>query len=294
MFQHHVECVGEFLELGYGDAVTVNGKLSGTVTGLPVKGSIVDQGKAVYHVDNSPVVLLYGTLPMYRTLATGVEGADVKQFEQNLAALGYKGFTVDDEYTSATAAAVKKWQGDLGLTKTGTVEPGRVVYAAGQIRIDSHKGAVGDEARGALLTYTAQARVAKIELDTTDQRLAVKDAPVKVKRPDGKTVDDRIADTATTVEEQENQSTTKIQVTVAADEKAFEGLDQAALDVIFTASKRENVPTVPVAALLAMPDGGYGVQLADGTVVPVQTGLFAGGRVEVTGVDEGTIVGMPA
>ncbi|RSM82492.1 peptidoglycan-binding protein [Kibdelosporangium aridum] len=280
-------------ELGYGDAVTVNGKLSGTVTSLPAKGSIVDRGKAIYHVDNSPVVLLYGGLPAYRTLTTGLDGADVKQFEENLAALGYKGFTVDDEYTAATATAVKKWQRDLGLDKTGTVEPGRIVYATGQIRVDSHKAAVGDEARSALLTYTAQGRVVRVELDLSDQRLAVKDAPVRVKLPDGKTVDGKIVDTSTTVDEQENQSTTKIVVTVAAEEKAFEGLDQASLDVIFTASKREKVLTVPVAALLALPEGGYGVQLTDGRVMPVQTGLFAGGRVEVTGVDEGVTVGMP-
>jgi hypothetical protein len=58
------------------------------------------------------------------------------------------------------------------------------------------------------------------------------------------------------------------------------------------------VLTVPAAAPLALAEGGYGVQVVDGDrtrIVAVQTGLFAGGRVEVTGdgLTEGLTVGMP-
>ena len=57
--------------------------------------------------------------------------------------------------------------------------------------------------------------------------------------------------------------------------------------------------TVPVAALLALAEGGYGVEVVDGSTshyVAVETGLFAGGRVEVSGdgLAEGMTVGMPA
>ena len=56
--------------------------------------------------------------------------------------------------------------------------------------------------------------------------------------------------------------------------------------------------TVPVAALVALAEGGYGVEVVDGRrtrYVAVETGLFAGGRVEVTGdgLAEGMTVGMP-
>jgi hypothetical protein len=59
------------------------------------------------------------------------------------------------------------------------------------------------------------------------------------------------------------------------------------------------VLTVPVAALLALAEGGYGVQVVGGgttRIVAVQTGLFAGGRVEVTGdgLAEGQTVGVPS
>jgi peptidoglycan hydrolase-like protein with peptidoglycan-binding domain len=291
-------------ELGYGDTTTVTGRLNGTVTALPATGSTVKRGEALYRVDNTPVVLLYGSLPAYRALAPGTEGADVKQFEQNLYALGYRGFTVDDKYSDATADAVKKWQKNIGLPQTGTVEQGRVAYATGPVRVDAQKAAVGDALQpgAALFTYTGSARVVTVELDVSDQRLASKGAAVSVTLPDGKNVGGKVAKTQTVIKpgEGQNPAETKIKVTVTVDdEKALAGLDQASVDVAFTASRRENVLTVPVAALLALAEGGYGVQVVDGTttrIVAVQTGMFASGRVEVSGdgLTEGMTVGMPS
>ncbi|WP_436497985.1 efflux RND transporter periplasmic adaptor subunit [Actinokineospora sp. HUAS TT18] len=294
-------------DLGYGDTATVSGKLNGTVTGLPATGSTVDRGQALYQVDNTPVVLMFGGLPAYRPLASGTEGADVKQFEQNLAALGYKGFTVDEKFSDATATAVKSWQEDLGLAETGVVDLGRVLYAPGAVRVEAHKLAVGDELRPgtALLTYTGLARVVTVSLDVADQRLAVKDAAVTVALPNGKSVAGKITAVTTVIEAAEggmggDEPTTKIEVTVAIDDPAaLAGLDKASVDVGFTASKKENVLTVPVAALLALAEGGYGVQVVDGSatrIVPVETGMFAGGRVEVSGagLSEGMTVGVPS
>ena len=85
--------------------------------------------------DEQPVLLLYGEIPMYRALAEGAEGADVRQLERNLSALGYGGFTVDDEFSATTAGAVKRWQDDLGLPETGAVERHRVVFAPGAVRV---------------------------------------------------------------------------------------------------------------------------------------------------------------
>jgi peptidoglycan hydrolase-like protein with peptidoglycan-binding domain len=291
-------------ELGYGTATTVAGRLAGTVTGLPSSGSTLKRGQAVYRVDNTPVVLLYGALPAYRALSPGTKGVDVKQFEQNLYALGYRGFTVDKTYSSTTAGVVKKWQGRLGLPKTGTVELGRVIYATGAVRVDTLKAAVGDAAQPgqSLLTYTGTARVITVELDVSDQRLAVRAAAVSVTLPNGKTTSGKITKTTTVIKpaEGQNPATTKIQVTVTVDDKkALAGLDQASMSVGFKASERKDVLTVPVAALLALAEGGYGVQVVDGTatrIVAVRIGLFAGGRVEVSGdgLTQGMTVGMPS
>ncbi|WP_431894479.1 efflux RND transporter periplasmic adaptor subunit [Nonomuraea sp. bgisy101] len=292
-------------ELGYGAATTVNSRLPGTLTSLPATGTRVRRGQAIYRLDDTPVVLLYGTLPAYRALAAGVDGVDVKRFEQNLYALGYRGFTVDGTYSAATAEAVKEWQDDLGLPQTGTVELGRVVYARGPVRVDAHKAASGDAVQpgAGVLAYTGTSRVITVELDVSEQRLADNGATVTVTLPDGSKARGRIARTETVIDTGGNGSdepTTGIEVTVTIqNRKKLSNLDRASVDVAFSAAKRESVLTVPVAALLALAEGGYGVQVVDGgatRTVPVRTGLFAAGRVEVTGdgIGEGVTVGMPA
>jgi peptidoglycan hydrolase-like protein with peptidoglycan-binding domain len=291
-------------DLGYGETTAIAARLSGTVTWMPATGSTVARGRALYRIDDDPVVLLYGTLPAYRRLTPGTRGADVAQFEKNLKALGYGGFTVDRTYSSATAAAVRDWQDDLGVPETGTVDPARIVYAPGAVRVDSRTSAPGAVVQpGAeVLRTTGTARVATVELEIADQRLARIGAPVQVTLPDGSTTPATITAAETHVEPAEGQGedTTKVRVTVSFPAgKAPRGLDEASVDVAFTTAERTGVLTVPVVALLALAEGGYGVEVVDGgttRIVAVRTGLFAGGRVEVTGdgIAEGTTVGVPA
>lgn len=288
--------------LGYGTETLVTPRLRGTVTWLPASGATVKRGGRLYGVDDTPVVLLRGSLPLYRPLAPGVEGADVRQFEQNLSALGYDGFTVDEEYTGATADAVRQWQEDLGIEETGRVEVGRVVYAAGDVRIHEVRAQVGDAAGGQpVLSCTGTTRVVTVELDVDQQRLAGEGAAVSVELPDGRTVPGRVSEVETVIElgsGPDQEPETKLEVTVAVDDqKGLGELDRAAVDVSFTAEKREGVLSVPVAALLALAEGGYGVQVVEGTatrIVPVEIGMFSGGRVEVSGdgLSEGMTVGV--
>src|SRR5690606_8921468 len=100
--------------IGHGPSRTVTNRLSGTVTWLPEGGTTIDRGGTLYRIDDLPVLLFFGDLPAYRDLGPGDTGTDVAQLEQNLAALGYSGFPVDDEYTWQTAEAVRRWQRDLG------------------------------------------------------------------------------------------------------------------------------------------------------------------------------------
>lgn len=93
--------------LDHGTPFTVTGSAEGTITRLVGQGRTVERGAELYRVDERPVALLYGAVPMFRGLGPGDSGADVGQLEANLAELGYGGFTVDDQYTSSTAAAVR-------------------------------------------------------------------------------------------------------------------------------------------------------------------------------------------
>lgn len=295
-------------ELGYGTATSATGRVPGTVTELPDAGEEITRGKALYEVDDKPVTLMYGATPAYRDLKPGVEGADVKALERNLDALGYSGFTVDDEYTDATADAVKEWQEDRGLDETGAVELGRVVFAPAAVRVDAvdaEEGAATGPGQK-MLSYTGTTQVVTLELDTADQRLAKKGTKVAVELPDGTSVGGRIEDVSTEIDPGdggEQDPSTKVKVTVALDgakaQKAAASYVLAAVNVFFTAGERRDVLTVPIAALVALPEGGFGVEVVQGSTtayVAVETGLFANGRVEITGegITEGTKVGMPA
>jgi multidrug efflux system membrane fusion protein len=291
-------------ELGYGTTTTVTSRLAGTVTSVPESGQQISRGQPLFAVDDDPVTLMYGALPAYRRLADGSEGADVQQLEQNLYALGYTGFTVDDEYTSATAEAVEEWQEDLGLEETGAVELGQVVFAPAAVRVDSLAVETGQPMApgGSVLSYTGTAKAVTVELEASDQRLVKKGAAVTVTLPDDSTVTGRIDEVATIIEPaagQGEEPTTKVEVLVGVkDQKAPAAYALASVDVTFTAAERKNVLTVPVSALLALREGGFGVEVVDATgsrYVPVKTGLFAAGRVEISGagIAAGTDVGVP-
>jgi putative peptidoglycan binding protein len=133
--------------LGFAGRRSATNRLSGTITWLPQVGQVIRPGHTLFRVDGDPVVLMDGTLPAYRTLKTGVEdGADVRQLERGLRALGYYPGIVDSHYTASTAAAVRKWQGDRGLDKTGQVELGRVVFLPGARRVTDVKTSLGSAA----------------------------------------------------------------------------------------------------------------------------------------------------
>jgi len=288
--------------LGHGDPAAISSRGSGTVTWLPAEGATVTRGKAIFRLDNKPVTLLYGSLPTYRTLSTGVKGADVKQFEQNLWALGYRGFTVDGTFSWATASAVKTWQEDLNLSETGTVLPNQIVYAASTVRVDSLSTQVGAVIGPGTVVeqVTGTSPLATVGLDTSSGRLVKQGATVRVTLPDGKVVPGKIIKVATVVSKGDNgeADTTRIQVTIRFT-SAVKSMGAAAVTVAFTAGQRPNVLTVPVAALLALAEGGYGVQVVDGgttRIVAVETGLFADGKVEITGTGlrAGLKVAMPS
>jgi peptidoglycan hydrolase-like protein with peptidoglycan-binding domain len=291
-------------DLGYGAATTLPGRIPGVVTKVPVTGDVITRGQPVYRVDNAPVVLMYGDTAAYRTLAPGSTGPDVRQLEDNLQALGYAGFPVDNTYTSATTTAVRRWQKALGLPQSGQVELGRVLFAPGAIRVESIAAGVnlstgeGQE----VLRFTGTGRLVTVHLAVSQQRLARKGVEVQVQMPDGTKVTGRVDRVSTVIEPAnmpDGQPETRIEALVSLhDPTAAAGIEVALVKVIFTAAEHKDVLTVPIAALVALAEGGYGVEVVDGPrthYIRVETGLFAAGRVEVTGdgLREGMTVGMP-
>jgi peptidoglycan hydrolase-like protein with peptidoglycan-binding domain len=279
--------------LGYGDESVVQGRRPGTITSLPDAGATLTRCKPVYEVDAKPVPLFYGTLPFYRDLATGADdGADVKQLEENLKACGFGGFgTPDKKFTAATAAALKKWQKSLGLEQTGAFGQGDVVLAAGELRVSALSAKPGSPSQGEVLKTTGTVRSVQVKLDAAKQGLAQPGAKASV-TINGKTTPGTITDVGRSAVEGKDATgqpdgKPKITVLVRLDDPGAAGpLDSAPAAVRFTKDVRRGVLTVPVGALLALAEGGYAVEIDENgqrRLIAVQTGLFSGGKVEVTG-----------
>ncbi len=145
--------------LGYGTTLELYDRLGGTFTWLPSVGAVIGRGGALWRIDDLPVVLMYGSVPAYRTLKEGVsDGPDVTELNENLIDLGFDPYAAitasspegdDEAFSEATAAAVKRWQKADGLPETGEVELGRVVFAAGARRVTDVKVTLGQDPPGA-------------------------------------------------------------------------------------------------------------------------------------------------
>jgi peptidoglycan hydrolase-like protein with peptidoglycan-binding domain len=135
--------------LGYGTTLELYDREGGTFTWLPSVGALIGRGGTLWRIDDLPVVLMYGSVPAYRTLEQGVsDGPDVTELNENLIDLGFDphGAITDDEaFGEATAAAVKRWQKADGLPETGQVELGRVVFAPGARRVTDVKVTLGQD-----------------------------------------------------------------------------------------------------------------------------------------------------
>ena len=278
--------------LGYGAAFDVASPRSGTITRLPAAGATVERGQSLFDVDATPVPLLYGDIPLYRDLERGVsDGADVRQLEENLVALGFgDALDVDDDFDAATTAAVRAWQESLGVEKTGAVRTSDVVIAPGALRVAELRVRTGAHVGPgqAVLSATGTTPMVTVRLEVTRRALATVGAKAKVVLPDGTGIDGTVVTVGTVATKDSEQSAAKIDLGVAIDDPAAAAAwSEAPVTVRLTRATTTGVLTVPVRALLALSEGGYAVEVAGrnggSRLVGVELGVFADGYVEVTG-----------
>jgi hypothetical protein len=171
-----------------------------TYTWLPAVGQVIRQDEPVYSVNDEPVPLLYGAIAAYRAFYVGMsDGGDVGELTRGLIALGYgAGLAQSDHYSSATAAAVGRWQQALGLPVTGEILLGEVVFEPGPIRVTSVTAPAGASVGGGgagsggggggtVLTATGTTPVVTVGLPVTQEYLVEPGDAVSVVLPDGST-----------------------------------------------------------------------------------------------------------
>ncbi|MFB9311177.1 multidrug efflux pump subunit AcrA (membrane-fusion protein) [Agromyces hippuratus] len=276
--------------LGYGSVQELGTSLGGTITWLPDTGAVLDRGATLFRLDDDPVVLLIGALPMWRGFAEGMDdGPDVLQLEQNLAALGFFEREPDEEFAGSTAAAIERWQDSLGLEETGAIEPGRIVFAPAAVRVAQHKAQIGGGAGASVIAVSDTVKRVTAFIAPNLEPIAPVGTPVQLTLPGGATVPGKVSAVGAPVEQDDDQGGKKLKLplTITLDDPAAaDGLDDVAVNGELTAVRREDALLVPVTALLARTGGGFAVEVvAKGVVetVPVELGLFADGLVEVTG-----------
>jgi peptidoglycan hydrolase-like protein with peptidoglycan-binding domain len=286
--------------LGYGTRRTVRGSGTGTITGLPETGAVISWNEPLYFVDNAAgPILMNGQLPMWRSLHSGVDdGVDVQQLESNLAIMGFNAdgdLTIDENYTSATASAVKTWQESHDMKKTGRVEQGAVWFSPEQVRVAAVSVAIGDPVSGEILTVTATTRSIHVDLDAKYAQYAKLDGKVGIELADGATATGTISsvDSVATVDNAESgqPATTTVGIDITPDGQ-LDALDESPVTVSFTSDKLTGVLAVPVEAVVATADGRYAVEVVDANdstrLVEVKLGRFADGWAQIDGeVTEG-------
>jgi uncharacterized membrane protein YgcG len=157
----------------------------------------------------------------------------------------------------------------------------------------------------AVLETTSTELVATVDLDPSKQSEAKVGDRVTVEMPAGNTLGGQITAVSSVAQSSSGDSgsgsatggsgggdsgsgsSSAVPVTIALSRRPkARGLDQAAVSVNFDQAEAKHVLSVPVTALLAVPGGGYAIQQAASPhkLVPVTTGLFAAGYVQISGL----------
>jgi hypothetical protein len=287
--------------LGHGGTQSFKGAGAGVVTKLPQVGDVAERGKPLYSVNGVPVPVFFGATPMFRKLdAPTLTGLDVAMVADNLVALGYRvGTRAKDPakaaFTPELADAVKRWKIKAGLADTPTLDVGEIAVLAGPSRVAALSAQLGDPSAGPLFTITGTAKAISVPVEATDVGAIKTGVPVRIVRPDGKEVPGKVTAISSTANADDKSGTQgqppKVDVTVLPDDEgAFADLESAPVAVKIATETHPGALVVPIGALVALREGGYALQLQDGRLKAVKTGMFAKDLVEITG--DGLAEGM--
>jgi hypothetical protein len=300
-----------------GSPFSVINHAQGTYTKLPALGQVISQGQVLYRVNDSPVVLLYGSTPAYRTLSAGATGADVAQLKADLVALGYATSAqlgpTSASFWSATTTAVEKLQAALGMTQTGALTLGQAVFEPTAVRVTTMSAQLGGgtQTGQTVMQATSTTRIVQVALVASQQTEVAVGDTVTITLPNNKTTPGVVSSVGAVAtcpsssgSGRSNSSsaapgtdtcssgstTPTITVDITPSDPAATGTwDQAPVRVGITTATVPSALAVPVTALLAQSGGGYAVEVVNAGginhLVPVSLGLFddADGLVQVSG-----------
>lgn len=294
-------------QLGHGDQWTIALGGEGTVTTSRAAGDRVGVGDELVRVDDRPVTLAEGDVPLYRELALRststrdeagdrvglMTGDDVRQLQRFLLDAGFDddGRLADDgEFGPTTERAVEDWQRAVGHPATGRVDGRQLVFSPQPLRIaaDLRAGAAAQD-----VSVTSTTPQVTVQLGTRDRILFAVGAEVDVELDEERTV-------AGVVREVQRVSADDGgQVTQAVVDVADAPADApASVRVVARRTLAQAAVLVPVNALLALAEGGWAVEVVDGDGPPTLTLVELVATSEETaaieGVDEDATLVVPS
>lgn len=234
--------------------------LDGVVTQASTSGEFA-AGDVLYAVAQRPVVLVTGSMPMWRPLTEGASGDDVTAFQEMLAA-DQRGLKVSGTWDAATAQAWKAWLADRGYPEADTVELGQLVMVEESpvsLAIDTQSGSVGTQLTGGETVVSMPSSDPAFVIEASSQeQAALIPAGTLVTVPYGEHTWKAIAGEAS----QADDGPVEIPLTspdggvVCADRCADLPADKStSLLSRVSVVPPQSGPVVPVSALRAQPDG---------------------------------------
>lgn len=291
--------------VGHGRESTLPIEASGLVTETRASGDVVEPGESLLRVGDRPVTLAEGEQPLYRELRRvssgerddagdklGLQsGADVEQLQSFLLGAGFDDegrLETDGTFGLTTQRAVKAWQRSVGHPATGKVDRSQLVFAAGELRIESMP-LVGES----FSEVTVTADVPTVTVSVTDKQrsfFGIGDE-VTLTSTAGGTQGAVVSQKRTVGDDGSTRYEIEIEI---SDPVALAGSES--VKVSATKTEASDVLVVPVRALIALAEGGWAVQVdgpSGSTLTGVELGSVVDGLAEISGIDEGATVVVP-
>lgn len=279
---------------------------TGTVTAAVAAGTIIEHGDELVRIDEKPVFLAAGTMPMYRTLEridtrqrdennkrlTLLEGADVVQLQTFLVGRGHDDdgkLEIDGIFGNSTEKAVRAWQKATSLPQTGRLGSGQVVFSPDPVRISS--GIRNGAAFQAIEVTRAKALIL-VDTNNRDRGAIAPGTAVTIVLPDG----ERVPGEATKQEQATGADNNAVwRTTIDSSAVLPSEVGTATIEVIDVSVS--DAVLVPASALLALAEGGFAVEKATGDrtqLIRVDVVDVLDGRAAVTGgIEPGDEVVVP-
>ena len=193
---------------------------------------------------------------------------------------------------SAPAEVARRQRAVARRTCLQSLPRGALLFGTRTLRVAARKAAIGAQLTPGtpVLGVSGAEKVVRADVKLADQDLVDRGTKVTIVLPDGVTTSGEVASVEPATEQRQegsNSSAVVIPTTIRLrSQRRARPFQLASVTVRFASAQRSDVLSVPVEALVALDDTDFAVEVpaAQGTArLRVKTGLFAAGRVEVSG-----------